>query len=227
VAIQPVPETEQHAAALPSPADAPRPPPADAQQFLPRESPTSSFAMEEVVVTGTASRTRTKFESSVGISTFDRADIDRHLPASTADLISAVPGFWVESTAGTTHGNVFARGIVQDGGYRYVGLVEDGLPVYPVFELSFYNPDQFIRPSEAIERVEVVRGGTAPIFTSGAVGGTINFINERPPRRAQGRVKAALSDYGSRELDVLWGAPLDEAWSLAMSGWVRRSDGVR
>src|SRR5690606_34059732 len=31
VAIQPVPETEQHAAALPSPADAPRPPPADAQ----------------------------------------------------------------------------------------------------------------------------------------------------------------------------------------------------
>src|SRR5690606_3426473 len=40
VAIQPVPETEQHAAASPSPADTPRPPAADAQPFLARESPT-------------------------------------------------------------------------------------------------------------------------------------------------------------------------------------------
>ena len=86
--------------------------------------------------TGTASRVRTKFESSVAISTFDRADIARLAPSSTADLIAAVPGFWVESTAGTTQGNVFARGIVQDGGYRYVGLVEDGITAVAVV----YNP---------------------------------------------------------------------------------------
>src|SRR5690606_5769835 len=227
VAIQPVPETEQHAAALPSPADAPRPPPADAQQFLPRESPTSSFAMEEVVVTGTASRTRTKYESSVGISTFDRADIDRHLPASTADLISAVPGFWVESTAGTTHGNVFARGIVQDGGYRYVGLIEDGLPVYPVFELSFYNPDQFIRVSESTARVEVVRGGTAPIFTSGAVGGTINFVNENVSASPGLRMKAGYSDFDTRALHAHWNASLSDTWHASAGGYIRSSDGIR
>jgi outer membrane receptor protein involved in Fe transport len=193
----------------------------------PADPPAAEFGMEEVVVTGTASRTRTKFDSSVGISTFDRADIERRAPSSTAALISAVPGFWVESTAGTTHGNVFARGIVQDGGYRYVGLIEDGLPVYPVFELSFYNPDQFVRVSESVARVEAVRGGTAPIFTSGAVGGTINFVNEAPSATPELRVKAGLSDYGARIVDMFWSSPVSATWGMSGSGYVRRSDGIR
>ena len=148
------------------------------------------FGVEEVIVTGTAVAERTKFESSVAISTFNAEDIAQQAPASSADLISAVPGFWVESTAGTTQGNVFARGIIQDGGYRYVGLMEDGIPIYPVFELSFYNPDQFVRVDETIERVEALRGGTAPIFTAGAVGGTINFVTQSPDGCAARRIQA-------------------------------------
>jgi len=58
------------------------------------------------------------------------------------------------ATGGTTQGNVFARGIIQDGGYRYVTLMEDGIPIYPVSELSFYNPDQFVRVDETIDHVE-------------------------------------------------------------------------
>lgn len=193
----------------------------------PIDPPSAAFGMEEVVVTGTASRARTKYESSVGISTFDRVDIARQAPASTAELVAAVPGFWVESTAGTTHGNVFARGIVQDGGYRYVGLLEDGLPVFPFFELSFYNPDQFIRISESVARVEAVRGGTAPIFTSGAVGGSINFVNEAPTRLARLRVNAAVSDFDSRAIDMLWSSPVSDRWGMTAGGYVRRSDGIR
>jgi len=227
VAIQPVPEIDQATAETPATTDAPRPLVTDAELFVQRESPTRTFAMEEIVVTGTASKTRTKYDSSVGISTFDRADIDRRLPASTADLVSAVPGFWVESTAGTTHGNVFARGIVQDGGYRYVGLIEDGLPVYPVFELSFYNPDQFIRVSESLSRVEVVRGGTAPIFTSGAVGGTINFVNEKPSAPAGLRLSAGYSDFDTRAVDAHWNTSLSDLWQVSAGGYFRTSDGIR
>src|SRR5690606_38554882 len=138
------------------------------------------LAMEEVIVTGTASPERTKYESSVAITTFEADDLRRESPQSTADLVESVPGFWVESTSGETHGNVFARGISQGGGYRYVGLMEDGIPIYPVFDLSFYVPDQLVRVDRTVRRVEVVRGGTAPIFTSGAVGGTINFITREP-----------------------------------------------
>jgi len=212
-----------HALADQAPANAAAPPDTtqDAQQ------PEELFQMGEVVVTGTAAQDRTKYESSVAISTFDAEDIQQQAPASTADLVSAVPGFWVESTSGTTQGNVFARGIIQDGGYRYVGLMEDGIPIYPVFELSFYNPDQFVRVDDSITRVEAVRGGTAPIFTAGAVGGTINFVTLTPGSKPVGDIKATISDYGLYRADLSWAGPLSDAWGLAVGGYYRRSDGIR
>jgi iron complex outermembrane recepter protein len=225
IAVQPIPEPAS--AGEPTGDDGRRLPDGVTDLTVPLEAPAGAFAMEEIVVTGTAARSRTKFQSSVGISTFDRTDITRQSPTSTADLIAAVPGFWVESTAGTTQGNVFARGIVQDGGYRYVALVEDGLPVYPVFELSFYNPDQFIRLSESIARVEVVRGGTAPMFTTGAVGGTINFVNENAASTPVLRVKAGWADFDSRTLDAYWSAPLAGSWWVSAGAYRRSSDGVR
>ncbi len=185
------------------------------------------FGVEEVIVTGTAVPTRTKFDSSVAVSTFSAEDIAQQAPASSADLISSVPGFWVESTAGTTQGNVFARGIIQDGGYRYVGLMEDGIPIYPVFELSFYNPDQFVRVDDTIERVEALRGGTAPIFTAGAVGGTVNFVTQSAKDSARGSMKLGFSDYGMYRADVAWSAPLGDDWGIALGGYYRTSDGVR
>lgn len=187
----------------------------------------SLFGVETVIVTGTAVGERTKFDSSVAISTFSAEDIARAAPASSAELISAVPGFWVESTAGTTQGNVFARGIIQDGGYRYVGLMEDGIPIYPVFELSFYNPDQFVRVDETIERVEALRGGTAPIFTAGAVGGTINFVTQTPKDTPRGAFKLGFTDYGSYRSDVAWSGPINDDWGIAVGGYYRASDGVR
>lgn len=191
------------------------------------QSAQSLFGVEEIIVTGTAVAGRTKFDSSVAISTFSARDIAQQAPASSADLISAVPGFWVESTAGTTQGNVFARGIVQDGGYRFVGLMEDGIPIYPVSELSFYNPDQFVRVDQTLDRVEAVRGGAAPIFMSGAVGGTINFVTRSPLDAPQAIFKAGLSDYQMYRGDVAWSGPISDAWGLAAGGYYRRSGGVR
>lgn len=213
-------------------AQAGAPPPATppaASPAVPGSTPETAglFGTEEVIVTGTAVSERTKFDSSVAVSTFNADDIAQQAPASSADLISSVPGFWVESTAGTTQGNVFARGIIQDGGYRYVALMEDGIPIYPVSELSFYNPDQFVRVDETVSRVEALRGGTAPIFTPGAVGGTINFVTLEPGNYAKGLVKAGISDYGLYRGDFAWSAPINDNWGVALGGYYRKSDGVR
>lgn len=187
----------------------------------------SPFALDEVIVTGTASDERTKFESSVAISTFNAEEIAQQSPMSTADLISAVPGFWVEATAGTTQGNVFARGIIQDGGYRYVGLMEDGIPIYPVFELSFYNPDQFVRLDGMVDRVEALRGGTAPIFTTGAIGGTINMVTRKAGSEPGATAGLTVGDYGLYRGDIAWSTPLANDWGIAVGGYYRRSDGIR
>lgn len=193
----------------------------------PLRTEASLFGVDEIVVTGTAVSQRTKFESSVAISTFTAEDIEQQAPASSAELISAVPGFWVESTSGTTQGNVFARGIIQDGGYRYVGLMEDGIPIYPVFELSFYNPDQFVRVDRTIERVEALRGGTAPIFTAGAIGGSINFVTKSPTSTIESAFRFGATDYGALRGDLAWSGPLSDTWGLAFGGYYRESEGIR
>ncbi len=193
----------------------------------PREREAALFAMDEIVVTGTASPDRTKFDSSYPISTFGEDEIERMAPMSTADLLSDVPGFWVESTSGTTQGNVFARGITQDGGYRYVSLQEDGMPLYPVGELSFYNPDQFVRVDAFLERVEAVRGGTAGIFATGAAGGIINFVNRRAGDEREGLARLTVSDYGLYRGDFFLATPISEQWGFAAGGYFRTSDGIR
>lgn len=205
----------------------PPPQPVPAHSMESRTIEASLFDVEEIIVTGTAVAERTKFASSVAISTFNAADIAQLGAVSSAELIAAVPGFWVESTSGTTQGNVFARGIVQDGGYKFVGLMEDGIPLYPVFELSFYNPDQFVRVDGTIERVEALRGGTAPIFTTGAVGGTVNFVTRAPGAAREGTFRLGVSDYGSYRSDFAWSTPLAGEWAMAIGGYYRTSDGIR
>jgi iron complex outermembrane recepter protein len=191
------------------------------------EQRAGAFQMDELIVTGTASPQRTKFDSAYPISTFGSDAIERKAPMSTADMLTEVPGFWVEATSGTTQGNVFARGITQDGGYRYVSLQEDGMPLYPVGELSFFNPDQFVRVDAFVERVEAVRGGTAGIFMTGAAGGIINFGTRSPGLDPEFMARVSGSDYGMLRADAYATAPLTEVWGVAAGGYFRTSDGIR
>lgn len=225
-ALEPLRLAQATSAPLAAAAQAPATP-TPAQATGQAQGEGSLFGVEEVIVTGTAVSERTKFDSSVAISTFDSDAIAQQAPASSADLISAVPGFWVESTSGTTQGNVFARGIIQDGGYKYVGLMEDGIPIYPVSELSFYNPDQFVRVDETVDRVEALRGGTAPIFTSGAIGGVINFVTRSPANEPEGVVKVGIADYSLYQADFAWSGPIGERFGIAFGGYYRQSDGIR
>ncbi len=117
----------------------------------PEGSLTEDFVLEvdflysdTLIVTGTRSP-QTKRESSFSITTLNSAQIAERAPRSTADLLRVIPGFYVESSGGEVGGNLWARGIPADGSYRYVALMEDGMPVYEATELSFVNADIFIR----------------------------------------------------------------------------------
>lgn len=183
--------------------------------------------MDSIIVTGTAAPRRSALRSSSAVSVFSSSDIADQSPTSTAEMLSSVPGFWVEDTAGDTQNNVFARGIVQDGGYRYVALMEDGIPLFPVSELSFYNPDQLVRIDSSVERVEVLRGGTAPVFTPGALGGSVNLITRKPARRLAANLEFTTSSFGTRRVDAWGQTPLSKTWSGIIGGYYRGSDGIR
>ncbi|MEC3907538.1 carboxypeptidase-like regulatory domain-containing protein [Tamlana sp. 2201CG12-4] len=134
------------------------------------------MSLDEVVLTGTANP-RKKIESSVAITTMNAVQMEQRVARNNADLLKAVPGLWVESTGGDGPANVWVRGFPQAGGYGFVGLMEDGLPVFQSGYNSMPSPDQFYKTDLTLKNVEAIRGGTAPIVMQGASGAVINNIS--------------------------------------------------
>ncbi len=185
------------------------------------------LGMEAIVAT--AQRTpRLKLETSTAVTTLTPRDIQRDAPRSTADLLKVVPGFYVESSGGEVGGNLFARGLPADGSFRYVALLEDGMPVYDSTELSFVNADIFVRVDDNIQSVEAVRGGSAALFGSNAPGGLINFISKTGGPATTGTFDVKAAQAGLVRLDGNVNGPLSESgWRYSLGGFYRYDDGIR
>lgn len=182
--------------------------------------------MAEIVVTGVLNPV-SKLESSVAITTVHTDEIEMRAPRNTADLLKAIPGFYVESSGGEGGNNLFARGIPADGSFRYVSLQEDGLPVFEDGELMFGNADLLLRVDETVDRVEGVRGGTASIYASNAPGGIINFISKTGGSTFEGLAKVSLGDYGLFRTDANIRGPLTDKWTFNIGGFYRWDQGIR
>lgn len=181
---------------------------------------------DQVVVTGTYSP-RTKRESSVAITTVNDQQIAARQPRNTADLLRVVPGFYVESSGGEVGNNLWARGLPADGSYRYVALMEDGMPVYDATELFFVNADIFLRVDENIAEMEAVRGGNSALFGSNAPGGVVNFISKVGAQEAATTLKFTAGTDGLARVGFQHGGPLTERWTYNIGGFYRYDQGVR
>ncbi|MHB1107250.1 MAG: TonB-dependent receptor domain-containing protein [Lutibacter sp.] len=185
------------------------------------------LSLDEVVITG-ASNPKTKLESSVAITTMGAKQIEQQAPNSTADLLSSIPGFLVETSGGETGNNLFARGIPTAGAYEYVQFQEDGLPVFEDGALQFANIDNFQRTDLTVKRLEAVKGGSASIYASGAPGGIINFISNTGQNEFEGTTKLTVGDYGLFRTDFnLGGAVIEDKLFFNVGGFYRVDDGIR
>lgn len=178
--------------------------------------------LNQVVVTGSTSLKRTVRESSVAVTSVDRADLDRKAPRSTASALELVPGMMVEDSGGEVSNNYTVRGLAG-GGQNFVQLSEDGLPV-------FYHPglaDTVLKQELSIDRMEAVRGGTSGILTVNGAGATVNFITVRAKDEPEGAIRLTGSDYGTRRIDLRYGGTIGNGWYAGFGGFYRNSDSVR
>lgn len=186
----------------------------------------NSSNIEEVVVTGRAGVEEIrKVEVSYAVTTIGGESLRMDAPLGVADALGSVPGFWVESTGGEASANIRARGIPEEG-FSAVAMEEDGLPVQHDPGLGWLNADQSFRLDDTIDRIEVVRGGPASMFSSNAPGGVVNFITRKPSDVAGGNLKVESSDYGLRRVDGWYSLPVGD-WRLGFGGFYREDDGVR
>ncbi|VXB60332.1 TonB-dependent receptor [Maribacter litoralis] len=185
----------------------------------------SALSLEEVVLTGTTNP-RKKIESSVAISTLSVKEMESRVIRNSADLLKSVPGLWVESTGGDGPGNVRVRGF-PDGGYAFMGIMEDGLPVFQAGTNSIPSPDQFFKVDATIKQSEAIRGGTAPIIMQGAAGALVNNITKTGGNEFEGLVKISTSpNQDMYRLDLNLGGPISEGLHYNIGGFLRTDDGV-
>jgi iron complex outermembrane receptor protein len=162
------------AAALPAPAAAQRGP----------------AATEEVIVT--APIRRNEDELLQGASVLTGAELDRQLRSTIGETLARQPG-----VSSTSFGPNASRPVLRGFQGERIRVLTDGIGSFDVANTSVDHA-VVIDPLLA-ERVEVLRGPAALLFGSSAVGGVVNVLDARIPRRIpEGGARVnAIGTYGS------------------------------
>jgi TonB-dependent siderophore receptor len=150
----------------------------------------SRFEMEEVVVTATMIEEPIR-EIPKNVTVITREDIEQASSNNVVDLLAREANINLLSFFGTDKSaSVDIRGFGQTGVSNVVVMV-DGFRLNPP---DLAGPDFSSVPLDQIERIEIVRGGGSVLYGDGAVGGVINIITKKGPRKTGARL---LTSYGS------------------------------
>ncbi|MDF3052556.1 MAG: Outer rane vitamin receptor BtuB, partial [Geminicoccaceae bacterium] len=191
------------------------------QDFTLRRDP---LQLQTMVVTGTQSP-RMNLDASVAVTTLTATEVEAAAPRSTTEMLRYVPGFTrVESSGGEVNQNISMRGIL---GVEYVAFLEDGMPVFPTMHTYFMNADNLFRFDANIDRMEVVRGGSSPLFGSNTPGAIVNFINKTGSETFGGTMRATAASRGLARYDMNINGPLGNDWRFNAGGFYRYDQGVR
>jgi len=197
-----------------------------AQAQVAAAAPAETSALEEVVVTASATGVR-KLDASYNIISANAEQIKEANPKSTADILKLSPGIWPESSGGQTGANIEIAGIPGGGDAPYFTNMIEGSPMYGMPSLSFMDSSSLFRLDDTIDRVEIVQGGPGAIFGPGQMGATANFILKRGTDTPTGSVGVTAGSEGLYRVDAFVGGPIAPGWYGSAGGFYRSSDGVR
>jgi len=181
-------------------------------------------AWEHILITGQGSHSRNLLSSSNSVTYLDNTNLQQLFNKNTAELLQQVPGFWVEGSGGETNNNVAPRGLRGGEGFRFISLMEDGIPI--VYDGIW--PDFFLRQDMMTQGVETIRGGSSGIFTFNGPAAIVNFVSHKGSTDPVNRVKVSKGlDYQFTRIDGLASGAINKQWFYALGGFYRTSDGVR
>jgi len=144
---------------------------------------------QAIIITGVK---RTAGDVLGGVSIVDKEQLQHDIRPSIGETLAGQPGV-TASSFGPTASRPILRGLQGER----VRILSDGIGT---LDLSSSDPDHqvTINPLTA-ERIEVLRGPSALLFGSSAIGGVVNVIDTRIPRHVpDGPVAVnALVEYGS------------------------------
>ncbi len=179
--------------------------------------------LSELVVSVTRSD-RTVREMPVNVTVLTRNQIRLSGSNTIPDLLRTIPGLVMRDYQGTvavspTRQAPALRGLGGTSASRTLVLL-DGVPVDDPFTSWMY----WARiPLDLVERIEIVRGGSAGIWGNRALGGVINIITQRPAENG-GRVSLQGGGWTTGRVDAMVTGRTDKL-GVAVSGEWFETDG--
>jgi iron complex outermembrane receptor protein len=137
---------------------------------------TQAFAQEDAVVVTATRFPEKQLEHPVGVTVITREQIASSAAATLPDLLSRYAGINTRNNSGSPDVAIDMRGFGVSGDQNTLVLL-DGQRLNDI-ELTTVRWSAI--PLDAIERVEIQRGGGAVLYGGGATGGTINIITRSP-----------------------------------------------
>jgi catecholate siderophore receptor len=195
----------------------------------PAAAPKSGDALQldRIVVTGITGKA-SKMRSSISLSSLEGDSIATVTAASATEVLRSVPGLRSESSGGESNANVGVRGIpISAGGARYIQFQEDGLPVLQFGDIAFATPDTWIRVDNNLDRLEVLRGGSASTLATGAPGGIINYISKTGQEQGGSLALSKGLGYDHTRVELGYGGRLAPKTRFYIGGFYRVGDGGR
>jgi len=198
------------------------------QTVTPASGNQDATTLDAVIVSGTARfKGLAKRDASFSITTASPEQIQQAVPQSTADLLKIVPGVWAEPSGGGTGANIFVRGMPSEGDAPFVTMQLDGSALFPPPTVAFLENSTLFRVDDSVERMEVLRGGSSPIFSNGQPGLTVNFIQKKGQDEPEGNVRLTGGSNALGRIDVFNSGPIGNGWYYSSGGFFRETDGVR
>ena len=198
---------------------------------LAQSDDSSAGLLEEIIVT--ASRREQSIQDiPYNISAVQGGDIEAQNIVDTSELMRTIAGVSVIDRGYRNSGHVNSlviRGVnVENGANGDIGLSAvspvatyvDNTPLFANFLLK------------DIERVEVLRGPQGTLYGSGALGGTVRYIMNRPDA---GEFDASVgvsygqtdgSDGNNMSIDAMVNIPLSETAAFRLSAGTVQNDGI-
>lgn len=174
----------------------------------------------EVTVTGTREgQALAETPATVGLVKADA--IAQGKPTHPSQIMSQVPGVWVNVTGGEGHMTAIRQPLTTSPVYLYL---EDGVPTRST---GFFNHNALyeINVPQA-GGIEVSKGPGTALYGSDAIGGVINVLTKAPPAQREFNASAEAGSYGWGRVLVDGGdAGQRDAWRGSLN--LTHTDGWR
>lgn len=192
----------------------------ESQRFILKDSKdlniglkSSITSMNEVVVTGNRD-TQIRAEVPMAISKVNATTINETKATLLTEIINKVPGVAMLNLNNEQHGMSIRQPMGTSAYYLYM---EDGVPLRP---MGVFNHNALIEMNLfAISNIEVVKGPASSLYGPEAVGGTINFISQRPTAIPTARLGIQLDNFGYKRIQYSAGGKINNKLGVFIGGF--------